>query len=992
MRDSQQKYLCNRRCDFSFTLAAALSIGLLAVTASIESCKSRTASTQPVTGSHSPQLRSILDIHVPPPPGVEIKVLAPREGEALTKARMSLDAIITSLPSPEYLSATTQPATQPADFQSEPPLAAQLKYVEARQAWLDRRAFDAIRELQAADVLAPNRPEILSLLGQIYSYSGNKVRGGYYLEQAVKLDPYDAESLYLLGRYALEQGKEGEAIVDFAAAMKVAGKVDDVDQALWPMIAFSLGNALDSAGYDLAASEQYRFSLDHSNLVGRSSRLGREVSFLTRQRASTFQSLGDTLNRLGKIREAMEAYTDSLAAVEDKPEPEIIARLTYTQLRAGWRDAAQDTVISYVNRSNAAPASIELVRYIVTNGVDGNPLASKLESIYKKDGQPQQLALAIASILGTPNGLAFLESHLDAKPGDRAVFEQLVKETLALPASDPLGPTRAVRLTSRAITSQPNLAREYSDSMIQAAPRSLDLPGVIDATNVDTKYQSARSYLKARSLAAAGQADEAATAYEVASRGDGAIPAAKVEFARLSALRGDITRANEILDSMGDRQDSDTVALRVALLADAGKHAEALALVESLITKSPTNVALVIQKAALQQATNDISGAERTLLDALDSNSQSESIYEALFALYNSPQAPPDSTKQFQRLMLRLTRALPNSRLARLMNAEILAARGDTSQAEEMFRSLLKDNPRDIEALASLADLLVRGQRRDEANKLIDEAVLTNPKDRGILMVARGHYLQRVPDRQKAYELEEKLIALNPASPSRAAAMANLYARTNRTQEAIALLNEAMRTYPEKVNDLKVELSTVYDRMGDHLKSEALLQEVLRDQPDHDRAMNGLGYSWANRGEHLDEARIMIEKAVEKDRDNAAYLDSLGWVYYKLGRFADAVQQLERARNAPGGDYPVILEHLADAYYRIGRSKEAITTWARAQIKLAQEDAENDRELIGLGERVRLKIEAAQSGKPVPISDVPGVPSEVRPAEQNPTTSPASAP
>jgi tetratricopeptide (TPR) repeat protein len=273
--------------------------------------------------------------------------------------------------------------------------------------------------------------------------------------------------------------------------------------------------------------------------------------------------------------------------------------------------------------------------------------------------------------------------------------------------------------------------------------------------------------------------------------------------------------------------------------------------------------------------------------------------------------------------------------------------------------------------MAYLDDLLVQAQRRDEADKLIEDALAAYPRDRGILSVAWQHYYKRVPNRQKLMETQERLIELQPVSPNRAAQLAHLYARTNRGPEAIALLNRAMGEFPDQAIDLKFELGMIYEHLGDHARSEAVMQEVLRDRPDHDRAANALGYAWANRGERLDEARTLLERAVAANRDQAAYLDSLGWVYYKLGRFPEAVQQLRRARNAPGGDYPVILDHLGDALYRTGGVKEAIASWTRAQQRLAEVDADEDSEILGLGERLRAKLEAAQQGKAAPVADVP---------------------
>jgi tetratricopeptide (TPR) repeat protein len=50
-----------------------------------------------------------------------------------------------------------------------------------------------------------------------------------------------------------------------------------------------------------------------------------------------------------------------------------------------------------------------------------------------------------------------------------------------------------------------------------------------------------------------------------------------------------------------------------------------------------------------------------------------------------------------------------------------------------------------------------------------------------------------------------------------------------------------------------------------------------------------------DRGEKLDEALGMIEKAVAADPEQGYIIDSLAWAYFKLGRYADALEPMEKA-------------------------------------------------------------------------------------------------
>ncbi len=71
--------------------------------------------------------------------------------------------------------------------------------------------------------------------------------------------------------------------------------------------------------------------------------------------------------------------------------------------------------------------------------------------------------------------------------------------------------------------------------------------------------------------------------------------------------------------------------------------------------------------------------------------------------------------------------------------------------------------------------------------------------------------------------------------------------------------------------------------------------KCLQLDPEDHAACNYLGYMWAEKGVHLEEALSLIQRAVKLDPKNGAYIDSLGWVLFKLGRNEEALVQLRHA-------------------------------------------------------------------------------------------------
>ena len=93
--------------------------------------------------------------------------------------------------------------------------------------------------------------------------------------------------------------------------------------------------------------------------------------------------------------------------------------------------------------------------------------------------------------------------------------------------------------------------------------------------------------------------------------------------------------------------------------------------------------------------------------------------------------------------------------------------------------------------------------------------------------------------------------------------------------------------------------------------------------------LNYLGYSWAERGENLDEAFKLLEKALTLRPDSGAIVDSIGWAHYQLGEIDKARDYIERAVMMEPAD-PVIADHLGDIYWMLGRETEARYEWRRA--------------------------------------------------------------
>jgi len=228
----------------------------------------------------------------------------------------------------------------------------------------------------------------------------------------------------------------------------------------------------------------------------------------------------------------------------------------------------------------------------------------------------------------------------------------------------------------------------------------------------------------------------------------------------------------------------------------------------------------------------------------------------------------------------------------RLELAETRFQRDDVDGAVAALASSPRDDGsgRSIALEAAHLDLLLRAERDDEARALIGRALERREPHLWVLLL-------RVAESRQRYHL------------------------------ALPLADRALGELPEEI-DVLFLAGVAYERTGDVRRAADAFQALIERSPRHPQALNYLGYMWAERGENLEQALALVERALAIDPDNGAYLDSLGWVYFQMGRHESALEHLERAAELEAD--PVVLEHLGDAYQALGRSADAAEAYTRS--------------------------------------------------------------
>lgn len=239
-----------------------------------------------------------------------------------------------------------------------------------------------------------------------------------------------------------------------------------------------------------------------------------------------------------------------------------------------------------------------------------------------------------------------------------------------------------------------------------------------------------------------------------------------------------------------------------------------------------------------------------------------------------------------------------------------------------------------------------------------------------IAELGRAEALLQSDDYDVAVEVLETLTRDYPELPAVYVALGDTLRQADKTEEANAAYTKALSLYQPTNPDRWIVHYTrgvTFHQLDKWSEAEADFRAALEIRPDQPQILNYLGYSLVERGEKLEEALMMIERAVAAQPQNGAIVDSLGWVLFQMGQFDDAVVHLENAAALEAVD-PVINDHLGDAYWAVGRIIEAEFQWHRALSFLEEGDetADRIRRKLAVGLDV---VRAEEGAQPIDIAD-----------------------
>jgi tetratricopeptide (TPR) repeat protein len=291
--------------------------------------------------------------------------------------------------------------------------------------------------------------------------------------------------------------------------------------------------------------------------------------------------------------------------------------------------------------------------------------------------------------------------------------------------------------------------------------------------------------------------------------------------------------------------------------------------------------------------------------------------------LYLQEQRYDEAEKEFQEVL----KLDGNNREVRMTLALIYLERGRHEKAVEMLDALMREYPTEYKITYLLGTTYEEIKAYDAALETL-RGIPASSEYFGGAQIRIGMILNKQQRTTEAVDSLLQAIGKKKDAPGLYAFLASIYEEEKKYSAAEELIREGLRTSPGSV-DLHFSLGVLFEKTDRFEESIQAMKTVLKLEPDHAEALNFIGYMYADRGIHLDEAEKLIRKALRLRPGNGYMIDSLGWVFFRNNRLEEAIRYLKEASEALPED-AAILEHLGDAYVRSGQSREAADAYEKA--------------------------------------------------------------
>lgn len=298
----------------------------------------------------------------------------------------------------------------------------------------------------------------------------------------------------------------------------------------------------------------------------------------------------------------------------------------------------------------------------------------------------------------------------------------------------------------------------------------------------------------------------------------------------------------------------------------------------------------------------------------------------AIFAIFSLPLAFAQNNTNFSPTATR------SAEVYQVLAAEIALQRGEIGSAYQTYMSLARStrDPRLAQRAMEIALIAKSTESSLEAAKLWDNLAPASDrtaKEVLITLLILNKQWNEVVDPASSFLKKTKV-------KDRDAYLQQWHTLVNKSSAA----DDAIPAFGKIISSLSPlsrdpEILFIYALAEEKAKRfdsmEKILRGIIKAHPNEKNALNALGYSFADRNIHLQEAFQLVNKAYKLSNGDTYILDSLAWVNFRMGKNELASTQLRQAwATQPEAE---IGAHLGEVLWVMGDKDGANMIWKQAQ-------------------------------------------------------------
>jgi tetratricopeptide (TPR) repeat protein len=244
-----------------------------------------------------------------------------------------------------------------------------------------------------------------------------------------------------------------------------------------------------------------------------------------------------------------------------------------------------------------------------------------------------------------------------------------------------------------------------------------------------------------------------------------------------------------------------------------------------------------------------------------------------------------------------------------------LSGRGKYEDSLAALESAYAAAPTSLQPLTALVNGFVRAQKVDRAVTFL-ETILQSSPDNVDALVLLGDVQQQKNNPAEAVKSYRAAIERQPDNMAGYRALAEHYVRQHKLDEALTVSRDALQREPNNFG-MRLILGGVLESQGNYEGAIAEFERLLKQQPGSLVVANNLASLLSDHRtdkESLDRAYSLAASLRKTQVPN--FKDTLGWIYYQRGEHKNALSLLEEAvaalPNSPVARYHLGMSYLSD--------------------------------------------------------------------------------